>query len=585
MPHRKKKSFIEKKKAVTFHLVHRSQRDPLAADEKAPQHVLLPATKVDVEKRQEEQRKFGVFYDDDYDYLQHLKEASGPSELLAAGPSYPDRQPIHPREEEEDEDEEDAEESTAPATSIKLPSSVFASEFEEEVGLLNKAAPVSGPRLDMDPDIVAALDEDFDFDDPENLLEDDFMVKANCAFGAKDAQGDDEDEDEWEDTDEDGDLDSEGGFSGSGDLQGPDREFLFDDEETKSRFTEYSMTSSVMRRNEQLTLLDDRFEKFYEQFDDDEIGALDNAELEGFIEPDSARLEEVIKDYFRQKEREALRPEDLGPKELPVVKEEEDEEEEEEEMETVVIEAPEEKWDCETIISTYSNIYNRPKVIEEPSKPKAIRVSSKTGIPLDVLPDRGPTAKQAERMARINDSDLPRVSTQPRSREESKEERRARKQAVKEERKVRRPRAAKSSGFPTPLPVCRVQPSVCVSSGEEGGEKSQQDGVQGRKGATGKANVEPQNEHSRPEALKSDRRLAVPHRLLQRRNEEEKRFLHRLGSGLSCCGSRVGFLLLSDPQFKSEYLFPLCNWSCQSSIWSFIGSHSVRLLRLMFNPG
>lgn len=45
-PHRKKKSFIEKKKAVTFHLVHRSQRDPLAADEKAPQHVLLPATKV-----------------------------------------------------------------------------------------------------------------------------------------------------------------------------------------------------------------------------------------------------------------------------------------------------------------------------------------------------------------------------------------------------------------------------------------------------------------------------------------------------------------------------------------------------------
>ncbi len=44
--------------------------------------------------------------------------------------------------------------------------------------------------------------------------------------------------------------------------------------------------------------------QFYEQFDDDEIGALDNAELEGFIEPDSARLEEVIKDYFIQKEKE-----------------------------------------------------------------------------------------------------------------------------------------------------------------------------------------------------------------------------------------------------------------------------------------
>ena len=36
---------------------------------------------------------------------------------------------------------------------------------------------------------------------------------------------------------------------------------LFWEEETKSRFTDYSMTSSVMRRNEQLTLHDERFEK------------------------------------------------------------------------------------------------------------------------------------------------------------------------------------------------------------------------------------------------------------------------------------------------------------------------------------
>lgn len=35
----------------------------------------------------------------------------------------------------------------------------------------------------------------------------------------------------------------------------------FKDEETKSRFTEYSMSSSVMRRNEQLALLDEKFEK------------------------------------------------------------------------------------------------------------------------------------------------------------------------------------------------------------------------------------------------------------------------------------------------------------------------------------
>ncbi|KAK7930627.1 hypothetical protein WMY93_007022 [Mugilogobius chulae] len=434
MPHRKKKSFIEKKKAVTFHLVHRSQRDPLAADEKAPQHVLLPAAnKVEAEKRREEQRNFGVFFDDDYDYLQHLKEASGASELVPGVDLRTERQ-IQLRDQDEDQEEQE----TGAPTSINLPSSVFASEFEEEVGLLNKAAPISGPRLDMDPDIVAALDEDFDFDDPENILDDDFILKANSSdrgifTGAGDEDCDDDDE--WEDTDEEDEdgFDSDAGFS---DKDGDAAESMFSDEETRTRFTEYSMTSSVMRRNEQLTLLDDRFEKFYEQFDDDEIGALDNAELEGYIEPDSSRLEEVIQDYYREKHKESLRPEDLGPKELPVL--EEVDSSEEEELQTLVVEAPQEKWDCETIISTYSNIYNRPKVIQEPQKPKPIRVSVKSGVPLDVLPSRGLTAKQAERMSRINDSDLPRAASVQRSKEESKEERKARKQAVREERKERR---------------------------------------------------------------------------------------------------------------------------------------------------
>lgn len=41
-------------------------------------------------------------------------------------------------------------------------------------------------------------------------------------------------------------------------------------------------------------------------------------------------------------------------------------------------------------------------------------------------------------MSRINDSDLPRAATQARDKQESREERKARKQAIKEERKVRR---------------------------------------------------------------------------------------------------------------------------------------------------
>uniref|UniRef100_A0A8B9RAT1 Protein LTV1 homolog n=1 Tax=Astyanax mexicanus TaxID=7994 RepID=A0A8B9RAT1_ASTMX len=302
-PHRKKKPFINKKNAVTFHLVHRSQKDPLAADEKAPQHVLLPASKVEVEKRREEQRQFGVFFDDDYNYLQHLKEASRPAELISASQTQRNAQTVTFRDEEEEENEEEEEE-----------------KGKEEVMVIP------------------------------------------------------------------GDI-SQRFFPHSLFYQG--------------KYADYSM---IILTSEQ-----------------------EKTELDILLYVSCCLLLMLCR---------CQTPEQLGPPELPTVKEEDDEEEE---METLVIEEPPtEKWDCETIISTYSNIYNHPKLIEDPKKQKQIRVSSKTGIPLDVLPKKGLTARQVERMERINDSDLPRVSTQPRSREESKEDRKLRKQAIKDERKERR---------------------------------------------------------------------------------------------------------------------------------------------------
>lgn len=41
----------------------------------------------------------------------------------------------------------------------------------------------------------------------------------------------------------------------------------------------------------------------------------------------------------------------------------------EDDLERLVVDAREnEKWDCESILSTYSNIYNHPKLIQEPPK-------------------------------------------------------------------------------------------------------------------------------------------------------------------------------------------------------------------------
>lgn len=81
-----------------------------------------------------------------------------------------------------------------------------------------------------------------------------------------------EDDSEWEDVDDEkerGRDDDNYGSAGSSDEAmsvpgkppGAVENHLFWEEETKSRFTEYSITSSVMRRNEQLTLHDERFEK------------------------------------------------------------------------------------------------------------------------------------------------------------------------------------------------------------------------------------------------------------------------------------------------------------------------------------
>lgn len=114
------------------------------------------------------------------------------------------------------------------------------------------------------------------------------------------------------------------------------------------------------------------------------------------------------------------------------------------------------QWDCESIISTYSNLDNHPVRIAEPRReprkkkaappassaepavadrelPKRIVLSAKSGMPVGVFPT-----------TQLQDSEGPGADNAPenkgagRSKEESKEEKRARKTRVKEERQVTR---------------------------------------------------------------------------------------------------------------------------------------------------
>merc|ERR1711915_81456 len=56
----------------------------------------------------------------------------------------------------------------------------------------------------------------------------------------------------------------------------------------------------------------------------------------------------------------------------------------------IILKEKKENWDCESVLSTYSNLYNHPKLISE-RKPDHIKLSLKTGIPKNVL-GRGLTA-------------------------------------------------------------------------------------------------------------------------------------------------------------------------------------------------
>ncbi|KAL1139257.1 hypothetical protein AAG570_006243 [Ranatra chinensis] len=326
-----KKKFIDKKNAVTFHLVHRSQRDPLIADENAPKRVLDPVVKL----LKADREKYGIYFDDNYDYMQHLKPIDGKGELIQVAQQTSQKFQKHTKK-------------------IVLPSSVFKSNVEEDVGLLNRVSHGFQPDLDEDVvDVLTAMEEDFDFSDPENELDDNFIKLAN-------GQVDGEEESE-EECDEDDD-----GYSGEED----DEVNSIDMVETKSRFTEYSMTSSVIRRNEQLTLLDDRFEEIFAEYSDNEIGALECEDIEGPMDDKTVIFRLGLKDEKEEK----LDKESVINQEIPAFSCSSDSED------SVIVIPEKSKWDCESILSTYSNLYNHPKVIDAP--PSKIRIDRKTGIPI-----------------------------------------------------------------------------------------------------------------------------------------------------------------------------------------------------------
>lgn len=105
----------------------------------------------------------------------------------------------------------------------------------------------------------------------------------------------------------------------------------------------------------------------YSGYDEDQIGALDCEEIEGYIPNDSDILLQYAEEFEKSRQREHLDKDDGVAEKIKERLATKGDDESEEEYDFVPVQQKP-KWDCETILSTYSNKYNHPKLIPEPPK-------------------------------------------------------------------------------------------------------------------------------------------------------------------------------------------------------------------------
>jgi len=135
-----------------------------------------------------------------------------------------------------------------------------------------------GPQPELGEDVLQVL-EALDDEAFEGELDDDFVGM----FDRSDVEDDDDeagsDRGDFMKSGKRGpgqseeDFDEDEDYSDDDDGRGRGGNF-----ETKSRFTNYSMTSSILSRTKELQFLDERFDKVMEDYDEEEIGELEDNE-------------------------------------------------------------------------------------------------------------------------------------------------------------------------------------------------------------------------------------------------------------------------------------------------------------------
>ncbi|KAL4251522.1 LTV1 family protein [Abortiporus biennis] len=490
------KSIFRQPGTKHFQLVHRSQRDPLIHDPDASQHVLKEFERGNARKGKSraeleeilasddlatrenlgEATLYGVYFDDtEYDYMQHLRpvglQEDGVDSILIEAPTKTKGKG----------------KSKDPIDLVELPAESLPSTSEIPRNYESQQAvpsSIAGFQPDMDPHLRQVLEALEDDTFVEDELEDDFFGElvgdgergANEIVeyefhedGVLEEDGEEVGEDEgWEarfkrfkiaqkvsPADDDSDLDENSeGADTIGTL--PTFSVIGGKKRRKdsSDASGYSMSSSSMFRNTGLTTLDEQFDqiqKEYESDEDNDLSDTDSApELITSREDFDSMMNEFLDNY-----------EVLGGKIRPVlegdsavdkldtfrkalgearIREQTDQDSEDDILMPLDIDEKKDRWDCETILTTYSNLENHPRLIRAKqlrAVPK-ILLDPKTGLPFVAnVPKEKIVSTTADPKADELNEDAPRTTiTRPKN--ESKEEKKARKQAVKMDRQVRR---------------------------------------------------------------------------------------------------------------------------------------------------
>ncbi|KAJ2745873.1 Protein ltv1 [Coemansia sp. BCRC 34301] len=529
------KQFIDKKSAKTYKLVYRSQEDPLAFEDGASERVLVALNKNesgksargkdadqtvqqslrdlrldDIAEEELDQQVgkaalYGIYLDDrEYDYTKHLRAVgTGGGVLLNVAAKKEKHAGVEILGMDEDNDDRAAAQHSG---RFHLPAEALPSRHR--MNIKAEAVP-TGLQPNMDLNVREALEalDDEDVDE----LDDDFLDKLNADGPPSDAEGECEyvsDDGYFDDDDEDADFDPNDVFAQVRKMKAARQRQLGSDGSdddydgsqpgansgwrgARTASTGFSMSSSAMYRNENLTFLDEQFDAIEAMYEHEDTDSEDERYDErGHHIPQydehgnkksistRADFDNVLNDFLESYElagkkmhvvveggtgagklgtvRDAFLDETMSKEEnkkallstgLRLIEETnaKTKKQDDEELAHYFKEKERTPWDCQTILTTYSTLDNHPATIYEKRAPQ-IKVNRRTGFPMvqalagDDEHGKGVNSDEDVDMCGADDdNDVSKENKgRPRPKDESKEEKRARKKQIQEDKRSRR---------------------------------------------------------------------------------------------------------------------------------------------------